>query len=406
MRKVTPAHDFTVLATQPSASPIRLICVVMGDIYGNRRLLPLALGALLACPPLLAQSGQKASSQQNSPPQQQNPPAQPSYSNVPDHKGAPMSLKPDLPGMQRNHRLILKDGSYQLVRQYKIVGDRIRYLSVERGDWEEMPVSMVDWDATRKWEQEHTPAWDQDNSSPAMQEAAQIDKQEKAARDEIKARTPLVAPGLELPDDVGVFALDTFHGTPELIRLTETDILIYKKQRHGLGILNPRAGQNAEVSLDGRHSRIHLHVSDPAIYLSLANPDDNAPITGHAFTVNTNAARAVNGYHGAASAQSRFAIVRVDERNAVRIVHAVRLNPDGSAAQNENVIPVKSEVLTGRHWIRIQAAQPLNIGEYALIEILGPSNISPTVWDFRVDPTKGDNPGSITPVEASAATAP
>ena len=56
--------------------------------------------------------------------------------------------------MGKNHRLILKDGSYQMVRDYQIVGDRVRYLSQERGEWEELPVNLVDWDATQKWEKD------------------------------------------------------------------------------------------------------------------------------------------------------------------------------------------------------------------------------------------------------------
>ena len=84
-----------------------------------------------------------------------------------------------------NHRLILKDGTYQIVREYEIVGDRVRYLSEERADWEELPVDLVDWDATRKWEQDH--AQDTGQVSPGMTEAEEVDKEETDARDEQRA---------------------------------------------------------------------------------------------------------------------------------------------------------------------------------------------------------------------------
>lgn len=340
-----------------------------------------------------AQNDQDSSGQgQNKTVELQPPPSQ---DTVPQQTGTPLPLKPDLPGMHRNHRLILKDGTYQLVREYKISGDRVKYFSQERSDWEEIPVSLVDWDATRKWEQAHA---EDREASPGMAEAEVVDKEETDARDEQRARTPTVAPGLNLPDQDGVFVLDTYHGTAELVELPSTDMSMNRREKHGLGVLNPMAGQTADMELEGAHSRIHLHVNDPAIYLSLTAPDDNREMMGHAITVNTSTAKAVTGPPGAHSAQSGFAIVKVDERNAVRIVGAVHVNRDGSIVQSENVIAAKGQALTGQHWLVIKPQQPLEIGEYALVEILSPTEISPTVWDFRVDPTKGDNPGSITPI--------
>src|ERR1700692_2580492 len=47
-------------------------------------------------------------------------------------------------------KLMLKDGNLPLVRSYERNGERVRYFSVERGDWEEIPAAMVDWEATEK----------------------------------------------------------------------------------------------------------------------------------------------------------------------------------------------------------------------------------------------------------------
>jgi len=311
----------------------------------------------------------------------------------------PLPLKPDLPGMATNHRLILKDGNYQLVRKYEIVGDRVRYISLERGgDWEELPLDLVDWEATRKWERDHVTAA-VEAPSPAMKEAEDIDKEEAAERDEQKARMPEVAKGLELPDEDGVFALDTFEGTPELVELKPAELNMNTKTKHGLSTLNPLTGARANLELEGAHAKVHLHVNDPAIYLSLNARDDAEKVISHAMTVDTGGAKEVaSRKHGAHSAASGFAIVRVDERRAVRIVGAIHMSPTGTVTQNEDVIPAKVEVLPGKHWLRIQPQKTLLIGEYALVEILSASDINQSVWDFRVDPQLGDNAGSIGPI--------
>jgi hypothetical protein len=342
----------------------------MGNFNDLRRLLGIALACLL-----LAAMGAAAQTHQ------------------------PIPLKPGVPGTGANHRLILKDGSYQVVRKYEIVGDRVRYISLERGgEWEELPESLVDWDATPKWERDHAEpvAGDQ---SPAMEEAASIDKEEAAERAEQAARMPEVAKGLELPDQDSVFALDTFQGIPELVELPPNELGIDAKTHHGISTLNPLAGSRASIELPGAHAKVHLHVNDPAIYLALDARDDAEKVISHALTVNTDGAKEVaNRKHGAHSPQSGFAIVRVDERKAVRVVGAIHISPGGNITQSEDAIPVKAEVLPGKHWLKLTPTAPLLIGEYALVEIISPSDISQVVWDFQVDPRLGDNVGSLGPI--------
>lgn len=292
-----------------------------------------------------------------------------------------------------------------MVRTYEIVGDRVRYLSQERGDWEELPANLVDWDATRKWEANHATPGEESapESSPAMKEAAELDKEEAVERAAERARTPEIVKGLELPDQDGVFVLDTYHGTPELVELAPTDVTARSRSWHGISVLNPLAGARGGLELDGAHAKVHLHVNDPVFYLSLDASDDNVSVndtvTYHAMTVNTgNAGEVANRRHGAQSTSSSFALVRLDERRAVRLMGAIRMDKNGVVTANDTVVPAKAEVMAGKHWLKLTPSSPLLIGEYALVEVLSAQQINQSVWDFRVDPTLGDNPGSMAPI--------
>src|SRR5262245_30191194 len=103
------------------------------------------------------------------------------------------------PGPAKIKRLILKDGSYELISQYEVKGARVRYLSAERHEWEELPYSLVDWAATERYAKESVA----ENQSRARQLG------ENAARERAQEQATEVSPGLRLPDTGGVYLLDT-----------------------------------------------------------------------------------------------------------------------------------------------------------------------------------------------------
>ena len=59
--------------------------------------------------------------------------------------------------LPQRQRLILKDGSYQIVLSYKVAGSVVQYRSAERsGEQEEIPLTLVDLPATERWKREHS----------------------------------------------------------------------------------------------------------------------------------------------------------------------------------------------------------------------------------------------------------
>src|SRR5579863_7971591 len=89
-----------------------------------------------------------------------------------------------------NVKLYLKDGSYQLVREYKVEGDRVHFYSTERSEWEDIPTDLIDLKHTESEIAEH---------KKAIEEEAKVlseeDKSERALQDEI----------LKIPQNPGVY---------------------------------------------------------------------------------------------------------------------------------------------------------------------------------------------------------
>jgi hypothetical protein len=297
-----------------------------------------------------------------------------------------------------NQRLVLKDGTYQVVTKYQKVSDRVRYFSAERGQWEELPENLVDWAATEAWAKDHKPG--AEPVSPAVPEAAAIDKEEQHAR----ARTPDVSPGLRLPDQDGVWALDTFHDQPELVALPQNSASVDRQTGHNVlrSTLNPLGGIQQNIQIPGAESKVKLHINDPAFYVSIVGVDDNEA-DSTAVTVDTRggSAKEKNPFN---SSNSQYAIVRVRSnfKKDYRVVSGIKIGVAGKVTQTEDVIPTTAQVLPGNRWIRLTTKEPLTIGDYALMELLSPGEVNLSVWDFRIDPQSPDNKNALMPLQRSS----
>ena len=297
------------------------------------------------------------------------------------------------------HRLILKDGSYQTVSKYEIRKDRVRYISAERGgDWEELPLDLIDWAATQAYAKQHAndpifahdPAHEETN-----QTAAEIDAEEKADR----SRNLEVAKDLRLPDETGIWALDYFHDAPELVELEQNSGDVNERSGHNLlrSMLNGAGATKQTIQLNERHAKPALHEPQPVIYVSIdEDSDEPGP---EAITVDTHGASGASKTIERSVASSRYIIVRATVKKDFRVVGSVKIGPDGNAVPAEDVTLTKAELLPGKRWLKLTPKDPLPAGDYVLMEILSAKDVNASVWDFRIDQGAGDNENAILPIQ-------
>jgi hypothetical protein len=284
-------------------------------------------------------------------------------------------------------RLILKDGSYQLVISYELKGKVVTYISAERGEREDVPAELVDWDATHKWERQHTLS--ADGQPPAPEIDPELLKEEADRR----ALTPEVAPDLSLPDQGAVVALDYFQGTPELVPLSQSDGELNRVTGHSVLKLsiNPRAASHQILELKGVQSPIQMHVAQPVIYLRTGS-DAAVSRGGTPITVDTHGANVGEQTGSAAHPEiHHYVLVRADVRTDARILASFNVGALGSERPQRDVIDTSAEPLPGGHWLKITPAQPLDFGEYALMEVLSDRDVNSAVWDFGVHPVAPEN---------------
>jgi hypothetical protein len=327
------------------------------------------------------------------------------YAQPPAEAHARKPLNPTPAGGVHRTRLILKDGSFQVVTSYTQNGDVVSYVSAERGDTEELPASLVDWDATHAWERRHAPAPEPsaDGSQPAPPPIDPELLKEEADR---RALTPEVAPNLELPEQDSVLVLDQYQGTPELVPLVQSDGELNRTTSHNILklALNPRAASHQIAQLKGESANVQLHVDTPVIYLRLG---DGTGIRrgGTPLTVDTHGASAAAGPNPAASPESGYVFVRADVRTDARVLASFSISALGTVQQRqEDVTEATTETLPGGDWLKITPKRPLDFGEYALMEVLSDREINLGVWDFGIHPVAPENRDVLKPQPRRPAT--
>jgi len=275
---------------------------------------------------------------------------------------------------ERMQRLILKDGSYQSVVKYEVEGDRVHYLSAERYEWEDVPVALIDWDATKKYNEEL--------SGGKLKTKVVETPEEKEEREKEEANSPQIASGLRLPGSGGVFLFDQFQGKPELAEIVQNGSQLNKtstKRNVLRAAINPLASSKQAFEVKGEHAQIQSHVPRPTIYIDIDEGPQN------------------NAHPG-----ERFRLVRLVDKNGSRVVGDVKVNMAGKISEETNVVPAKVEKIGTGQWLKVTPTEDLASGEYAIIEMLGPQEMNLYVWDFGVNPAAPANPNTWQPVSANA----
>jgi hypothetical protein len=283
-------------------------------------------------------------------------------------------------------RLILKDGSYQIATKWEIKDDRVRFFSVERNEWEEIPNSLVDWDATKKWEEDRA-------AGKESKEAAELEKEMQEEREEEELRSPHVAAGLRLPPEGGVYALDTYLSLPELVPLDQSTGEVNRHTGHNVlrQAINPLAGTKETIDIAGPRSKIQIHASLPAIYINLDATAEAVDSTKPSDSTKPDSTKP-----GAELPWDRFRIVRAEVKNDKRVVGALKSSITGKTSQEQETIPATAEQMS-EGWIKLTPKAPLEPGEYAVAELLGKQGMNSYVWDFGVHADSAANLSVIRP---------
>lgn len=245
-------------------------------------------------------------------------------------------------------KLYLKDGSYQLVKSYQIEGNRVRYYSVDRSQWEEVPVSLVDFTTTQRVESQT-----EQSKQKLLLDAQRVNKDTY----QLPANSGyLIAPGVRLPADEGVYA----YAGLRVITLRSSEASLARDRKRmalSMALPGPILKLRSLVVLPGPAAGVRLLNRDPAFYIKLAG-----------------------------GAGARIELLRVKPRKNDRVIEAVESRPSANSTESRNSIPIEiAQPAPGI--IKLQPRNPLPPGEYALGEVEN-GKLNLDVWAFGIDGMK------------------
>jgi hypothetical protein len=264
----------------------------------------------------------------------------------------------------RGKKLVLKDGTYQLAREYQRNGDRVRYFSVERGEWEEIPAALIDWDATAKDE-----AMSQQASGELVEK---IHKQEEAKRMDnvmdIDASLQ-VGNGAFLPSGEGLFVVEG--KSVRLLTQADTQIKNDMKRLIERSVSPiPIVPGKQNVTLAGTRATLRLRTGTPEFYLREAppDPDRTSPVRKSSRP----------GEDGPDVILIHAKVTRKD-----RQIESISKLFGQEMGTNRNEVALQRwEVAPSVY--RFTLGEQLTPGEYVVAEVL-PDGLNYYVWDFGLD---------------------
>lgn len=264
--------------------------------------------------------------------------------------------------MPRGMKLVLKDGTFQVVREYQRNGDRVRYYSLERAAWEEIPTSLVDWDATAK------AASDAEKESTA--EVEKIHKQEEAKRMDNVADVDAslqVGSGVFLPEGEGMFVVE---GKSIMIlnqagTQTKSDLL-----RKAGQVIVPIVPGKKTIVLPGAHATVRLGKLTPEFFLR--EPPFDPEISSK-----------IQRSSRPGDSGPEVELIRVKVGRNSRQIESIGTLFGEEMSVNRNSVSIQ-EWEVAKNVYRFTLSGPLTPGEYVLAEML-PDGLNLFVWDFGVD---------------------